>query len=103
MPFPYSVLAAGALAIAALLPVPAVAEQPTHDPEEEIDEGLKSLVYLAALACGCVTNEQETDLEREVRKEKREIRGALRDDAAPRRPPWDTLCGRGIREMAPAG
>lgn len=66
MSFPYSLLAAGALVLAALPPLPAVAEQPTPDPEEEVDEGLKKFGYLAGLARGCVTSEQQTDLEREA-------------------------------------
>lgn len=66
MSSPYSVLAAGALALAALLPVPGVAEQPAQDPEEEVDEGLKQFGYLAGLARGCVKTEQQTDLEREA-------------------------------------
>ena len=66
MSFPYSVLAAGALAVAALLPIPAIADQPAQDPEEEVDESLKKFGYLAGLARGCVTSQQQTDLEREA-------------------------------------
>jgi len=84
MSFPYSTLAAGTLAITAFFFVPAFAEQPVQtqaevqpqvqaqaeteaqDPEEEIDEGLKKFGYLAGLVRGCVTTEQQTELEREA-------------------------------------
>jgi hypothetical protein len=67
MPFPQTVLAAGALlALAALLPAPVAAEQPAQDPEEEVDEGLKKFGYLAGLARGCVASQQQADLEREA-------------------------------------
>lgn len=59
-------LAAAALAVSALLPLPAAAESPTPDPEEALDEGLKQFGYLAGLARGCVADEQQTDLEREA-------------------------------------
>lgn len=65
MPIRHVLFAVGALALSAFVPLSA-AEQPTQDPEEGIDEGLKGFGYLAGLARGCVASEQHKDLEREA-------------------------------------
>lgn len=56
--------AAGAL-IASAFPLMA-AEPPQQALEEGVDDGLKNFGYLTGLARGCVTSEQQTDLEREA-------------------------------------
>jgi hypothetical protein len=66
MPTQYNLRAAGVLALVALLPLPAVAEESAADPEEQVDDGLKKFGYLAGLARGCVVDAQQTDLEREA-------------------------------------
>jgi len=82
MSSPYSLLASGALIVAALLPAPALAEQSVEDSEQRIDEGLKTFGYLAGLARGCVTSEQQTALEREALDLHSEIARLLGTDRA---------------------
>ena len=62
-------LVAGALALAALGPSAAMAQEDAGEAlseEEQVDNGLKNFGYIAGLSRGCVAENQQTAFERDV-------------------------------------
>lgn len=62
----FPLLAAGALMLSFLPPLPVAAEESPRDSEEQVDDGLKKFGYLAGLARNCVVDKQQTGMELEV-------------------------------------
>lgn len=61
-----SILRAGVIALACIVPLQVTATEAVQDAEEQIDEGIKKFGYLTGLARGCVKPEQHAGLEREA-------------------------------------